>query len=193
MAFEATRLFLYRVLPWHPVGRADAFVNVHWTFQGAGYNKPAWSGRACISIDECINSIQWAQRNADTRDFYVCTSTQRECEERQARNGRTMRIAKRGQDNAVQMRALYLDVDVKDGTHHADGYDDLAQAAAASLKFCADAGLPSSDALRQDRKWRASFLLVPRPGARSGKWQPLANALAEATRRFGSEPIPPSP
>jgi hypothetical protein len=185
MAFEATRLFLYRVLPWHPVGRADAFVNVHWTFQGAGYNKPAWSGRACISIDECINSIQWAQRNADTRDFYVCTSTQRECEERQTRNNRTMRIAKRGQDNAVQMRALYLDVDVKDGTHHADGYDDLAQAAAASLKFCADAGLPRPTLYVKTGSGGLHFYWCLDQALDVATWQPLANALAEATRRFG--------
>jgi hypothetical protein len=137
MSFDAARLFLYRVLPWHPVGDPSAFVNVHWTFQGAGYDKPAWSGRACISIDEVINSVQWAARQADTKDFYVCMSTQREFVERKTKGGRTMRIAHRAQSNAVQLRSLWLDIDVKDG-HHNDGYLIFATAARSSSRFCVD-------------------------------------------------------
>jgi hypothetical protein len=184
MAFEATRLFLYRVLPWHPVGRPDAYVNVHWTFKGPAYDRAAWSGRACISIDECINSIQWAQRQADTRDFYVCLSTQREYEERKTKNGRTMRIARRSQENACQLRALYIDVDVKSGDHHADGYEDITEAATTSLDFFKRAGLPRPTLYVKTGSGGLHFYWCISEALDVATWQPLANALAEATRRF---------
>lgn len=184
MAFDALRLFLYRVLPWHPRGDPSAYVNIHWTFQGAGFDKPAWSGRACMSIDECVNTVAWAQRLPDTKDFYVCLSTQRQMLEQKTKSGRTQRKAVRSQQNAVQANALWIDVDVKDG-HHKEGYDDLRTAAVASIKFFADAGIPRPTITVKTGSGGLHFYWCLNVALDIATWQPLAQALAEATRRFG--------
>lgn len=181
--FEQTRLFLYRVLPWAPLGDPSAYVNVHWTFQGAGYARPAWSGRACISIDECVRTIQWAQKQPDTKDFYVCMSTQRECETRVSKRGNEMRIAHREQANVVQLRALWLDVDVKDG-HHKDGYGGLGEALVAVKKFIDDSGLPTPTMYVTTGSGGLHLYWTLDTAISKELWQPLAQALAEATRRF---------
>jgi hypothetical protein len=122
--------------------------------------------------------------SADTKDFYVCMSTQREFVERKTKGGRTMRMAHRAQSNAVQLRSLWLDIDVKDG-HHENGYDDLATAARALRALCATlVSLAPPLWLRlvlaayiATGVWRLLSILLR--GSR------LAQALAEATRRFG--------
>lgn len=181
---DQARLFLYRVLPWHPVGDPSAYVNIHWTFQSAGYNRPAWSGRACISIDECIKTIQWAQRQPDTKDFYVCLSTQREYEARQARGGREVRIAVREQKNAHQHRAWTFDIDVKDGHHGGAAYISTKEALAAFLDFLKRSGIPRPTMFVHTGSGGLHVYWTINEAIDTATWQPIANALAEAARRF---------
>src|SRR5215204_963762 len=48
------RRFLAAVVPWPENG--EAYVNICATFQKPGYDKPAWDGRACRSLDEAIKA-----------------------------------------------------------------------------------------------------------------------------------------
>ncbi len=178
---DMLRLFLQRILPW-PLG--TDYANVHWTFQAANYRKPAWSGRACTSVDECVSTVQWASRLPDTKDFYVCVSTQAECEAQVAKSGRTIRKAMRSQQNAKLLRCLFIDVDVKGGKHKT-GYASLTDAARASAKFCADAGIPRPTITIKTGSGGLHFYWTLDQPLTVAEWQPLANALAEATRRFG--------
>jgi hypothetical protein len=179
---DTLRQFLLRILPW-PMG-ADSYVNIHWTFQAANYNKPAWSGRACVTVDECLQNVGWASRLPDTKDFYVCVSTQSQCLEQMTKGGRPVRKAMRSQQNAKLVRTLFLDVDVKGGKHKT-GYDTLVEAARASAKFCADAGIPRPTLTVKTGSGGLHFYWVLDQALPVAEWQPLANALAEATRRFG--------
>src|SRR3954471_20919564 len=99
--FDTARLYLYRVLPWHPVGNPTSFINIMWTVHAEGYSKPGWRGTPCQSIEECINTIKYVQRNPQAKDIYVCMSSQREYETRE-KNGSTFKIAVRSQQNADQ-------------------------------------------------------------------------------------------
>jgi hypothetical protein len=176
------RLFLSRILPWPLDG---SYVNIHWTFQGAGFDRPAWSGRACTTVDECVRTVEWVQRMPDTRDFYVCVSTQSACiEEVAKKSGRTVRKAVRSQQNATGVRSLFIDVDVKGGKHKT-GYEDGAEAGRAVVKFCVDAGIPRPTLFVSTGSGGLHLYWTLERALPVPEWQPLANALAEATRRFG--------
>jgi hypothetical protein len=106
------RQFLERVLPWPRPGEPTAFIGIHWTRKGGSDDKPIWSSRACSTIDEAINAIQFALRDPNTRDLYVAMSSQCEYEERISQTGFTYKVAKRSRQNAVALKSLFLDIDV---------------------------------------------------------------------------------
>lgn len=190
MQYDEARLFLYRVLPWAPIGDPTAFVNIHWTFKGAGFDKPAWSGRACVSIEECVNHMRWASRLPDTQDIYLCMSTQRECEERRTATGREVRAAMRAGSNAVQLRALWLDIDVNDGFHKSaknnpeSVYATQEEAATALAEFLKGSSIPRPTMVVGTGSGGLHCYWTFDQALTIEEWQPLANALAEATRRF---------
>ncbi len=183
MAYEGLKYFLYRVLPWAPLGDPNSYINIHWTYQRPSYNRPAWAGRACVSIDECVQNVEWARKLADTKDFYVCMSTQRECDEvRKAASGRVTRRAKREGTNAVQLRTLFADIDVKGA--HANGYATQADALKAVLAFCKESGIPRPTLFVQTGSGGIHCYWTLNEALPVNVWQPLANALAEAARRY---------
>lgn len=181
---DQAQIFLYRVLPWHPIGDPTAFVNVHWNFQGQGYAKPAWSGRACTSIAQCISALQWAQGRSDTKDCYVCMSTQREFEVRQLANGRSMRVALRSQENAVQLRAFWYDLDVKDGHHKGATYTSTKEALAALIDFLKRSGIPRPTLFVETGSGGLHCYWVLDTALSVAEWQPLAQGFANAAHRF---------
>jgi hypothetical protein len=128
--------------------------------------------------------VQWASQMPDTKDFYVCVSTQNQCVEAVSKNGRAIRKAMRSQQNATLVRTLFLDIDVKGGKHKT-GYNSLADAARATATFCAEAGIPRPTLTVKTGSGGLHFYWVLDQALPVAEWQPLANALAEATRRFG--------
>ena len=183
MSFDDARTYLYRVLPWAPIGDPNACINIHWTFQRPGFERPAWSGQACFSINECINVLQYAQRMQDTKDIYVALASMREFEEKVSKNGRHWRRAIRNQENAVELRSLFIDVDVKPGNPE-KGYANFNDAARALHKFCNDAGLPRPNVVVSSGGGLHVYWTLAQ-ALKVEQWRPLADALAEATRRFG--------
>jgi hypothetical protein len=155
--FQQAREFLKRVVP--SPEDSSGFLNIHWTFQGEGYARPGWSGRACRSIDEAINAVRYAVSRPTTRDLYVCMSLQREAKERTASNGFKYYTPIRSQANAIALKSLFLDIDIKDNNN---GYPTLEEAVNGIHAY-----------------WSMSRALRPR------EWQPLADDLANAARQHG--------
>ena len=112
MSLDQARVYLNRVLPVPPLGDPNAYLNVHWKVVKA--DKQFWAGRACSTVEEMIKAIVWAQGKADITDIYACMSSQRMADQRTA-NGFTFKSAIRSQANAVHLRSLFVDVDVKAG------------------------------------------------------------------------------
>jgi hypothetical protein len=128
---DDARSFLARVVPW-----GDGYVNLHWRFQGEGYDRPGWGGRATRTLDEALGSLRFQLNKPTTLDIYVCMSAQREAIIREHGN-RHWAAALRSGPNAVALRSLFIDVDVKEG-----GYPSTREALSAVHVFCASIGLP---------------------------------------------------
>lgn len=184
-SFNQAREYLARVLPW-PVEGEPGYINIHWSFEGKDEkgkptNEPIWSGRAVRSVGEAISTISWAQRLPDTRDIYVCMSGQLRAEKKVGASGKPYLRAIRSQANATTLKSLFIDVDVKGGDN---GYADKIEATVALNAFIAASGMPKPSAIVMSGGgmhvyWSLARALTP------WEWQPLATALAEATKHFG--------
>jgi hypothetical protein len=121
--------------------------------------------------------LKW---NQTVGDLFVCLSSQREAQMRQAANGWEFAVADRKQVNAVHLKSVWLDVDVKD-----KGYATTADAIRALGTFYTVAGLPAPTVIVGSGSgglhvyWTFEHAITP------DEWRPLAFALAEATRRHG--------
>lgn len=191
MAFEQAREFLARVVAWPQEGDASAFVNLHWTFYPADGNvrtdakgKPIlpWSGRAVRTLDQAINSLQFQTKaGSNTRDIYLCLSTQATAKQKVGKNNHVYYTPVRLQETAVALKSIFLDVDFKGGEH---GYDTPDEAVAALAQFIQDVNLPKPTAVVKSGGGLHVYWCVAHSLTRD-EWQPLAFALAEATKRHG--------
>jgi hypothetical protein len=185
---DPTRTYLEAVLPWPPHGDPNAYFNLHWPTtdlktQGPDAGRPFWDARACTSVEEMLQLIQALNQGRFKKaagDVYVCMSSQRIMEVK-TYNGRDYRVGKKSQGGVVQLRSLFLDIDVK-----ADkGYASQRDALLALKEFRTAVGLPaptlhvSSGTGGIHAYWVLSECLTRE------EWQPLANALAAAARQHG--------
>lgn len=184
-----TRLFLARVLAWPQDNDTPAYVNIHNTFEPSdkstlrvqkGVTKYPWGGRACRSMDEAINYINWQTQNSG-RDMYFCTSTQAIAERKDGKNNRVYYKALRSQENAVKMKALFIDIDLKDGDHGYATSEELFKALGAFLKF---SGMPRPTMFVSTGGGIHVYWLMATP-LDINEWMPLAYALNEAIRQSG--------
>jgi hypothetical protein len=181
MSFEHAKLYLARVLHWPDANDEPAFANVHWTFRAQNADRPMWSGRAVRSVSEAIKALEFALKGSDTLDIYACLSTQRTAQEKVSQKGWKYLVPIRNQGNAVMLKSLFLDIDLKGGEH---GYTSVDEAAAALAKFLAATGMPKPTMIVSSGGgfhvyWTLMRALTP------AEWQPLAYALAEATKKHG--------
>jgi hypothetical protein len=176
--FVATRQFIARVLAWPQEGDEPAYGNLHWTSKRDGYDRPFWNGRACVDVEDFVSTLDWVRGQADVQDIYLCTSTQRTFEERVSRAGRSYRNAIRNQQNAVKLKALFLDIDFK-------AYEGGACEAIDALSaFVASSGMPQPTAGVLSGGGIHVYWTLMRALTRA-EWEPLAYALAEATKQHG--------
>lgn len=181
------RLFLARVLAWPQDGDTPAYGNIHNTFTSTDKprmvkGKPSypWGGRGCRSVDEAVNYIQW-QQSANGRDIYFCTSTQALGEQKQGRGGRIYYNALRSQEHAVKLKALWLDIDLKEGNN---GYPTMPELSAALGAFIKASGMPRPTMMVLSGGGVHVYWLLSR-ALEVNEWMPLAYALNEAVRRHG--------
>lgn len=176
--------YFAKVLPWPQEGEPPCYVNIHWTIDKINpkTGKPYWTGRAVRSVQEAARTVEWAKSMADTRDIYVCLSSQSEALEKVSRNNRPYLLPIRKAENAVAMKSLWLDLDAKG--EDKNSYASIPDAAAALGEFIKKMDLPKPSALVTSGGglhvyWTFDRALTP------FEWQPLAAALAEATKAHG--------
>ena len=169
-----------RVVPWPQDGDAPFYVNVHWTAKAPDKEKPFWSGRATRSVQDAVKTIEWALRLPETRDVYLCLSSQRTAQQRVSQKGSTYLTPIRSQDNAVGLKSLFLDIDIKAGS----GYPTVGEAAKALADFLKDAELPKPTMIVGSGGGMHVYWVLER-AIMPHEWQPLADALAQATRQHG--------
>src|SRR5271166_371868 len=108
------REYLAKIVPW-PQNGSDGFVDLCWTVPNKNGGKPWWTGRAVRSVDEAVRTLEWAKKLPDTRDIYLCMSRQDKAIEKVSQKGHKYLIPARCQENAVDLKSLFIDVDVKGG------------------------------------------------------------------------------
>lgn len=184
---EQARIYLTRVVPWID----GAYVNLHWTVPNRKFDpsRPAnqtdnkkhfLNGRAFDNAHSFLEQLNYILSRADTLDIYACMSSQSVAEQKQYASGRPYLNAKRSADLVAGIRSLFLDLDVK-----ADAYPSTAIALGELRRFIAEVGLPVPTLVVLSGTGGAHVYWTLDKVLPAAEWQPLANALAEATRRHG--------
>jgi hypothetical protein len=173
------RALFTRVLPFPPFGDPGAYFNVHWTYVSKRDGKTYWSGRACRTVDEMLDAVMFANRSPSTKDIYFCLSGQRMAEQKTI-GSHTFMAPLRAQQNATQLRALFIDIDVKDGA-----YPDRGTALQALFAFIKAAQLPRPNAIVSSGSGGFHVYWGLDQALALNDWRPLSQALAEATRQHG--------
>lgn len=183
MPLPAAQEYLAKVLPWPQDGERDAYVNIHWTIDKLHpkSGKPIWTGRACRSVSEAAKTVEWAMRG-DARDIYVCMSSQSEALEKVSMKGNNYLLPIRAQQNAVHLKSLFLDLDAKG--EDKNSYATVDDAIRALTTFISETKLPSPSAIVTSGGGLHCYWTVATPLTKD-EWQPLAYALAEATKLHG--------
>ncbi|WP_454627673.1 DUF927 domain-containing protein [Bradyrhizobium cenepequi] len=181
---EHAKEYLAKVLPWPQEGEPPAYVNIHWTLTklNSHTGKPIWTGRACRSVQEAANTVEWALRGSDTKDIYVCMSTQLDALEKTSGKGHKYLAPLRSQENAVKLKSLFVDLDAKG--EDKNSYATIPEAAAALAKFITEVDLPKPSAIVTSGGGLHVYWTFDR-ALTIDEWQPLAFALAEATKKHG--------
>jgi len=172
-----TREFLARVLPWP--GEDDGYVNIHWRSYGQN-GKQYWGGRAAKTVDEAVRLLNWAQRQEGILDLYCCMSMQSKAEPKVSKLGNKYLNAIRSQQNAVALRSLYLDIDVKEGA-----YTTTQDAVVALKELIAALSLPMPTAVVSSGSGGVHVHWALAEPILRADWQPLADALARAASQHG--------
>lgn len=176
--YDHARQFLAKALPPPGPGR---YINIHWFHPGKYPGKKFVDGRPCETVDDAISNIAW-QANEPQTDLYVCMSTQSSLEEKVSKKGNSYRRAVRAAKNAVELKSLFLDIDVKDDDKH---YHSRQEAFAALQAFIQQVGLPHPTAFVGSGSegfhthWCLDVSITPEV------WQPLADALVNAAQALG--------
>ena len=180
MLYDHAKYYLARVLHWPDANEEPAFTNIHWTFKKPEEDKTIWTGRACKSVKEAISAIDFAlNKSKGTLDVYACLSTQKTATEKVSARGFKYFTPIRNQGNAVKLKCLFLDIDLKGGDH---GYNSAPEAAGALGEFLKLTNMPKPTMIVASGGgfhvyWTLMRALTPI------EWSPLAIALAEATKK----------
>jgi hypothetical protein len=176
---EETARFMARVVPWPEDTDALGYVNLHWTFWDGDEPppNPPWAGIPTKSVQEFMKALAWVRAQKNTRDIYFCLSLQSQTR----RNKRGRIVAARSKQNAIAMKAVWLDIDVKEGPK---GYATLAEALAAVSAFCKSIELPPPSAVVLSGGGLHVYWISDRP-LTPEEWRLYAGGLKAAAEKFG--------
>jgi hypothetical protein len=169
--------FLTRVLPWPKLGE-PGFINLHWLIPAPrDPNTLIWIGKPTRTVEEFLSLIDWVLSRPTTRDVYYCLSRQSQS----GKNSRGKLRAVRNKGNALLLKAIWLDIDVKPPPK---GYATLEEALHALTEFANAFGLPPPSALVGSGGglhvyWSSDKPLTP------DEWRPYAEGLKAAAISFG--------
>jgi hypothetical protein len=170
------REFLARVLPW-PGDDQPGYINMH--VMGTGSDgKTFWTGSPTRDVEQFQQVVCQALTWRTPPDIYMCMSRQARTKEN-TKDGK-VRAAK-SHDQALALKSIFLDIDVKPPPH---GYATLPDALDALKLFCATMRLPQPTALVMSggglhAHWISDRALTP------AEWQSYANGLKQAAMNFG--------
>jgi hypothetical protein len=166
-----------RVLPW-PGPNGSGWANLHWTKKIDGHAKPQWRGAPFKSVEPFLNLAQkFTVAPSKAQDIYFCLSVQAQA----ATHAKGFQIAMRDAKHAQLLKAIWLDVDVKDPPK---GYADLPEAKRAVVKFCTEAGLPLPSALVESGGGLHVYWFSDR-ALTVAEWAPFAQGLRMEAERLG--------
>jgi hypothetical protein len=169
------RQFLERVVVWPGGKDAPGWINLHCHMKNRDPSKnggkPWVIGWPFKDIDKFISYAKWLETTDQFFDVWYCTSQQSEIGENRA--GKPKAVRKRA--NATWLKAIWIDVDVKDdGKHYATAND----AWGAISAFRKKVGLPRPSALVNSGGglhvyWISHIPLSP------DEWRPYAEGLKQ--------------
>ena len=169
LASGDTAGFMSRVVPWPAVG-APGVINLHWTFptyKGMG-------GRPFRLLENLLKLAQWGASNPTAiKDIYFCLSQQAKTLPPKKPGGDER--AARHADDALALKAIWLDIDVKPDKPE-KAYVSKSQVLSALHKFCTDAGLPPATAGVYSGGGLHAYWISDRP-LTVAEWQPFAEGL----------------
>ena len=169
--------FMSRVVPW-PGALAPGWVNIHWKSSGLrDFSKDLWAGRPVKNLNDFMWWIGWTKTKPTIKDVYFCTSLQAEI----SKNTKGNPKAVRSKELALLLKAIWLDVDVKEPPK---GYATLADALAAVEQFVKAAALPPPSALIATGGGLHVYWISSTPMTVQG-WQPYAEGLKALALKHG--------
>lgn len=164
--------FISRVLPW-PRDGDPGVVNLHWTSPKG----PGMRGRPYTNVAHFLSMAAWGSKHADSiKDIYFCLSLQSAVGE--TINGHAR--AHRSQQNALTLKAIWLDIDVKPDK----GYVKLSEALDALAKFLNDAKLVRPTAIVFSGSGLHVYWISNKP-LTVIEWRPYAEGLKAAVIKYG--------
>jgi Domain of unknown function (DUF927) len=145
MLDQRAKDFFARVLPWpeEDNGRYSGWCNIHWTLITPDGTK-IWAGKPFATPTKMFGFIDWLVQQKNTRDIYMCLSTQRECT---VKDGKQKAV--RRAENALALKSIWLDLDVRTPGTPKDKieYDTVEAAVAALGQFVARYKIPGPSAI----------------------------------------------
>jgi hypothetical protein len=175
-AADKTAQFMSRVVAW-PNADGPGYINLEWQAKNARLGKTIWTGKPLKAIDTFLALADQISHEDSVTNIYFCLSQQSQC--RETPKGQT--IAHRSKETATFLKAIWLDIDVKDS---AKGYSSLHEAFAALSQFIAHYSLPSPSAVVLSGGGIHVYWINNRP-LTVAEWQPYANGLKAAALSFG--------
>lgn len=173
----STRPFLERVLPWDDPG---VWRNLHYFYRPEDTHK-VFTGLAFRTLDEFCTGVVRALNNPRQSDLYFCTSTQRMAEPKLNKWNNSYNKAVRNQDNAVQFKSLFVDVDVGNDASKYLSRDDAIK----GLKqFVKALGVEPTIIVSSGSGGMHVYWTLTEAISRD-EWQPYATALAMAAVKTG--------
>jgi hypothetical protein len=168
--------FLVEVASW-PVKDGDGYINFDWTQVKAQTDTLFWRGKPTTTVAEAVALVERLLLLPHVRDIYFCLSRQRAYKRDHFGNI----AAERSKKNAVALKAIWLDIDVKDPPK---GYANVGEASAALKAFYHAVGLPPPSAVVFSGGglhvyWSSNTALTP------DEWRPLAERLKSAALKHG--------
>jgi len=169
----STRDFLLRILPWPPDDE-PGYINVHAQCHMPDGKTP-WTGLPTRDIDQFFQVVQKYLGWQSKPDLYYCMS--RQGKTATSTKGETR--AAKSQQEALALKSLYIDLDVKEG-----GYGNQKEALADLSDFCTQAKIPFPTACVSSGwgihiYWCSSRALSP------GEWRPYAEGLKALALAYG--------
>jgi hypothetical protein len=170
--------FMSRVVPWPSNG--EGYINLHWLVPSRrDPAKKVWLGKPFTNVDDFLSFARWAASSGrNITDIYYCTSQQSTAGKTKA--GKDLAI--RNAANAKALKALFIDVDVKEPPK---GYKDQADALANIGAFVRSCGLLFPTFLVSSGSGGVHVYWVSDRPLPVDEWRQYAEGLKAAALSFG--------